>query len=64
MAGYLREVNLELGMPLVDAAIKRLTFELNTAVLWAPPPLKLCMGMVPRGPAGKSALHRGATWNP
>lgn len=51
--GYLREVNLETGMPQVDAAMKRLVFELNRSVSLGAAAVKLVHGYGSSGTGGK-----------
>lgn len=51
--GYLREVNLELGMPQMDAAIRRLTFELNRSVSLGAAAVKIVHGYGSSGTGGK-----------
>ena len=53
MAGDLREVNLELGMPTVDAAIRRLTYELNHSRVTGVAVLKLIHGYGSSGAGGR-----------
>ena len=49
----LREVNLELGMPLVDAAIKRLTYEINHSRITGAAVLKIIHGYGSSGTGGR-----------
>ena len=53
MATGLREVNLELGKPLVDAAIKRLTFELSQSRRMGVSVLKIIHGYGSSGTGGR-----------
>lgn len=53
MATGLREVNLELGKPFVDAAIKRLTFELNQSKRMGVSVLKIIHGYGSSGTGGR-----------
>lgn len=53
MAGYLKEVNLEQGMPLVDAAVKRLTYELRNGKALGAGAVKLIHGYGSSGTGGK-----------
>ena len=53
MAGKLREVNLEAGMPFVDQALKRLTFELEQSRRQKFTALKLIHGYGSSGKGGK-----------
>ena len=55
MAGKLREVNLEAGMPFVDQAIKRLTFELEQSRRQRFAAVKLIHGY---GSSGKGGVLR------
>lgn len=51
--GTLREVNLEQGMPTVDAAIKRLTYEVNHSRVTGVAVLKIIHGYGSSGTGGK-----------
>lgn len=53
MLGELREVNLEAGMPLVDAAIRRLTFELHQSRRMGCTVLKIIHGYGSSGSGGR-----------
>lgn len=53
MASNLREVNLELGKPFVDEAIRRLTFELNQSKRMGIKVLKIIHGYGSTGTGGK-----------
>ena len=53
MATGLREVNLELGKPFVDAAIKRLTFELSQSRRMGASVLKIIHGYGSSGTGGR-----------
>ena len=53
MANSLREVNLELGMPYVDQAIKRLTFEIHQSKRMRCAALKIIHGYGSHGTGGK-----------
>ncbi len=53
MPSTLREVNLEVGMPIVDVAIKRLTFELNQSVRLGVKVLKIIHGYGSSGSGGR-----------
>lgn len=53
MPGELREVNLEAGMPLVDAAIRRLTFELHQSRQMGCTVLKIIHGYGSSGSGGR-----------
>ena len=53
MAGKLREVNLEAGMPFVDQAIQRLTFELEQSRRQKFAAVKLIHGYGSSGKGGK-----------
>ena len=53
MAGKLREVNLEAGMPFVEHAIKRLTFELEQSRRQKFAAVKLIHGYGSSGKGGK-----------
>ncbi len=53
MAGKLREVNLEAGMPFVEPAIKRLTFELEQSRRQKFTAVKLIHGYGSSGKGGK-----------
>ena len=52
-AGRLREVNLELGKPTVNAAIKRLTFELHHSRSLGCAALKIIHGYGSSGTGGR-----------
>lgn len=58
--GKLREVNLEQGMPLVDAAIKRLTFELHQSVRLDATVLKIIHGYGSSGTGGRIRVEARA----
>lgn len=53
MDGILREINLEEGKPLVDAAIRRLTFELHHSKRLGVSVLKIIHGYGSSGTGGK-----------
>lgn len=53
MASSLREVNLELGKPFVDAAIARLTFELKQSASMKVKVLKIIHGYGSSGTGGR-----------
>ena len=53
MAGKLREVNLEAGMPFVDQAVKRRTFELHQSRRQGFAALKIIHGYGSSGKGGK-----------
>lgn len=53
MPSDLREVNLEQGMPLVDAAIRRLTFELHQSRRMGCTVLKIIHGYGSSGTGGR-----------
>lgn len=53
MAGNLREINLEEGKPLVDQAIKRLTFELHRSRSMGVTVLKIIHGYGSSGAGGR-----------
>ena len=53
MRGKLREVNLELGMPYADQAIKRLTFEIYNSKKMQVSVLKIIHGYGSSGTGGK-----------
>ncbi len=53
MASTLREVNLELGKPVVDDAIRRLTYELKQTERLKIPVLKIIHGYGSSGTGGK-----------
>lgn len=53
MAGKLREVNLEAGMPFADQAVKRLTFELHQSRRQGFAVLKIIHGYGSSGTGGK-----------
>lgn len=53
MPSTLREVNLEVGMPIVDVAIKRLTFELHQSVRMGVKVLKIIHGYGSSGTGGR-----------
>lgn len=57
MPGTLREINLEAGMPPADAAIRRLTFELNHSRSTGVAVLKLIHGYGSSGAGGKIRLE-------
>lgn len=51
--GELREVNLELGMPTTDAAVRRLTYELNHSRITGAAVLKIIHGYGSTGAGGR-----------
>lgn len=53
MANYVREINLELGHPTVDQALRRLTAEMNTSRHLKAPVLKLIHGYGSSGKGGR-----------
>ena len=53
MAGKLREINLEEGLPTVDAAVRRLTFELGQSRRMGVAVLKLIHGYGSSGAGGR-----------
>ncbi len=53
MASYVREINLELGRPTVDQALRRLTAEMNTSRHLKAPVLKLIHGYGSSGKGGR-----------
>lgn len=53
MSSNLREVNLELGRPIVDVAIKRLTFELHQSRRMGVKVLKIIHGYGSSGTGGR-----------
>ena len=57
MASSLREVNLEVGKPFVDAAIKRLTFELKQSERMGVKVLKIIHGYGSSGTGGKIRIE-------
>ena len=57
MPSDLREVNLEQGMPLVDAAIRRLTFELHQSRRMGCTVLKIIHGYGSSGTGGRSRVE-------
>lgn len=57
MAGKLREINLEQGMPLADAAIRRLTFELHQSRRMGCTVLKIIHGYGSSGTGGRIRLE-------
>ncbi len=60
VSGALREINLELGMPLVDAAMRRLTYELNTSKSGSVAVLKIIHGYGSSGTGGKIRVEARA----
>ena len=61
--GELREVNLELGMPTADAAVRRLTYELNHSRVTGAAVLKIIHGYGSTGAGAASGWRPGAIWN-
>lgn len=59
-SGKLREVNLEQGMPLVDAAIKRLTFEIVQSKRLGYSALKIIHGYGSSGTGGRIRIESRA----
>lgn len=57
MAGDLREINLEQGMPTADAAVKRLTFEWHRSRSMGVGAMKLIHGYGSSGKGGKIRLE-------
>ena len=57
-AGRLREVNLELGKPTVNAAVKRLTFELHHSRSLGCAALKIIHGYGSSGTGGRIRVDR------
>lgn len=57
MASTLREVNLELGKPFVDEAIRRLTFELKQSERMGVKVLKIIHGYGSSGTGGKIRIE-------
>lgn len=57
MAGQLREVNLEQGMPLADAAIRRLTYELHQSRRMGCTVLKIIHGYGSSGRGGRIRIE-------
>ncbi len=53
MSGDLREVNLEIGKPIVDVAIRRLTFEIHHSRRLGVSVLKIIHGYGSTGTGGK-----------
>ncbi|MDD5938012.1 MAG: hypothetical protein PUC36_03250 [Clostridiales bacterium] len=51
--GSLREVNLELGMPAADAAVRRLTYEINHSRITGDAVLKIIHGYGSSGAGGR-----------
>ena len=55
--GNLREVNLELGHPTVDAAIRRLTFEINHSRMIGDAVVKIIHGYGSTGAGGRIRIE-------
>ena len=60
MAGELREINLELGKPTVERAIKRLTFELHHTRSMGYTALKIIHGYGSSGAGGRIRVEARA----
>ena len=60
MAGELREINLELGKPTVERAIKRLTFELHHTRSMGYAALKIIHGYGSSGAGGRIRVEARA----
>ena len=60
MPSNLREINLEQGMPLVDAAIRRLTFELSQSKRMGVTVLKIIHGYGSSGTGGRIRVEARA----
>ncbi len=63
-AGRLREVNLELGKPTVNAAIKRLTFELHHSRSLGCAALKIIHGYGSSGTGGRIRVEARVLLSP
>jgi hypothetical protein len=57
MEGYLKEVNLEKGMPLAEAAIRRMTFELRNGKALGATAIKFIHGYGSSGKGGKIRIE-------